>query len=143
LLLYHNNGQPGEAHLDTAWRLPTFHLREASRRDPVGCSMRLRRRLRLFLMATLRGSVVALSLLGYLAASIGFPAPAPSADRTSSRDDRSSPCSGGTCGCGSAPNSEHCCCCSAKTKPSPPPPPTKRTPDPKPCCVKGRASDTP
>jgi hypothetical protein len=105
--------------------------------------MRLRRRLRPFLMATLRGSVVALSLLGYLAASIGFPAPAPSADRNSSRDDRSSPCSGGACGCGSTPDSEHCCCCSAKTTPPPPPRAPKSAPGPKPCCAKGCASDGP
>src|SRR5437016_419683 len=92
------------------------------------------RRLRQFLIATLRGSVVALSLLGYLAASIGFPAPAPSAERNGHKDDHSSPCSGGACGC--APDAEHCCC-SGKTKPAPPPPPpaAKSAPDSKPCCA--------
>jgi hypothetical protein len=116
--------------LDDVESLPTFHLREASRRETVGTSMRSRR-LRQFLIAGLRGSVVALSLLGYLAASIGFPAPAPSTDHHGHKDDHASPCSGGTCGC--SPDAEHCCC-SGKTKPAPPPP-AKKAPKPKPCCT--------
>jgi len=105
--------------------------------------MRSRRRLRQFLISTLRGSVVALSLLGYLAASIGFPAPALSVDRNGSPDDRSSPCSGGACGCGRTADAEHCCCCRAKTKPTPPSPAPKRAPPPKPCCAKDSDSDAP
>ncbi len=108
--------------------------------------MRLRRRLRQLLIGTLRGTVVALSLLGYLAASIGFPAPAPSAERTAQTDEPSSSCSGGACGCGSSPEAGHCCCCSAKTKPTPPPPPPPaptRTTPPSHCCNKGSDSDAP
>src|SRR5215467_11635344 len=59
--------------LDDACSLPTLHSREASRRASVVTSMRSRRRLKQLLIDTLRGTVVALSLLGYLAVSIGFP----------------------------------------------------------------------
>jgi hypothetical protein len=104
--------------------------------------MRSRRRLRQLLIGTLRGTVVALSLLGYLAASIGFPAPAHSAKRTAQREP-SSACSGGACGCGA--EAGHCCCCSGKTKPTPPPPPPAPTPatSPSHCCNKGGDSEAP
>src|SRR5262249_8400034 len=89
--------------LDDACRLPTLHPREASRRASVVTSMRLRRRLRQLLIGTLRGTVVALSLLGYLAASIGFPAPALSAKRSAQSEEPSSACSGAACGRGRGP----------------------------------------
>src|SRR5262249_41994179 len=127
--------------LDDACSLPTLHPREASRRASVVTSMRSRRRLKQLLIGTLRGTVVALSLLGYLAASIGFPAPALTAERTAQSEEPSSACSGGACGWGAEPG--HCCCCSGKTKLTPPPPPPAPPPATPPShCNKGGDSET-
>ena len=71
--------------------------------------MRPRRRLRHFLVPALRGTVVALALLGFLAASIGFPAPAPPPERETSSGDHPFACRGRACGC-TPGDSGHCCC---------------------------------
>ena len=68
-----------------------------------------RRRLRQSLLFAARGAVATLALLGYLAASIGFPAYAP---RTAPSDSpaeakRPAACRGRACGCTGA---DHCCC---------------------------------
>jgi hypothetical protein len=89
--------------------------------------MRPRRRHTLLLLPAVRGCVALMALLGYLACSIGFPAPAPSPARESASNDEGRPaaCRGHACGC---TGTDHCCCCSQQAAPTPQPPPEKSPP---------------
>ena len=104
--------------------------------------MRPRRRLRHFLLTASRGTVF-LALLGFLAASIGFPAPAPSPERErQSSGDRPTACRGRACGC--TGDSDHCCCCSQERagRAAPPPPETERPARSHACCQQERQERT-
>jgi hypothetical protein len=82
--------------------------------------MRPRRRHALCLLPALRGCVALMALLGYLACSVGFPAPAPSPARETAGTDEGRPaaCRGHACGC---TGTDHCCCESQQAPPTPPP----------------------
>lgn len=82
--------------------------------------MRPRRRPEHFLLPAVRGCVALVALLGYLASSIGFPAPAPSAAREQGNDKgRPGACRGHACGCTGA---DHCCCSGHQEATAPAPP---------------------
>src|SRR4051812_21220531 len=72
----------------------------------------MRKRLRRFLIPFLRGVIAVLALLGYLAASIGFPAPTNSA---SANAEKKPAAPVRACGCCTDSCAEQCCCCGPKS----------------------------
>ena len=72
------------------------------------------------MLPALRGAVAVLALLGYLAASLGFPVPAPSPRRDHHASSTPHACQQRACGCEVSDDCrDHCCCSGEAPAPAP------------------------